>query len=234
VVSRRAHWARIVYSKLGRNFSKLKQQLQLLQRPQVIPDVSDRFHRDAFVHRAHLLRAKLRDTHTDRELLPLGLERDRRPGGQRRVCGREPPAGGCQAGTHHVCAGEEETDRAAVDADMCEDEGICGGGCGVVASRVSDRCHVMDTHICGAGARWGGKVRQGPGKRAARCVVRRWRGDLCCFCSRRYIQDQKYGLLPRSATDHFTCTIDSFFGHISSSVSASIFHEESIVDRMPR
>jgi hypothetical protein len=36
------------------------------------------------------------------------------------------------------------------------------------------------------------------------------------------------------ATDHLTCTIDSFFGHISSSVSASTFHEERIADRMPR
>jgi len=36
------------------------------------------------------------------------------------------------------------------------------------------------------------------------------------------------------ATDHFTCTIDSFFGHISSNVSASTFHEERRADRMPR
>lgn len=36
------------------------------------------------------------------------------------------------------------------------------------------------------------------------------------------------------ATDHLTCTIDSFFGQISSNVSASIFHEERIADRMPR
>ena len=111
---------------------KTKQhKLQLLQRPQVVPDVRDRLYRDALIHRAHLLRAELRDPHADRELLPLGVERDRRPGRQRRVRGREPPACGRQAGTHHVCAGEEEADRAAVDADVCEDEWICGGRSGV-------------------------------------------------------------------------------------------------------
>jgi hypothetical protein len=108
--------------------------LQLLQRPQVVPDVRDRLYGDALVHLAHLLRAEFRDPHADRELLPLGLERDGRTGGQRRVRGWEPPAGGRQAGTHHVCACEEEADRAAVDADVCEDEGICEAR---VASRVS-------------------------------------------------------------------------------------------------
>ena len=99
--------------------------LQLLQRPQVVSDIRDRFYGDALVHLAHLLRAEFRDPHADCELLPLGLERNGCPSWQRRVRGREPPAGGRQAGTHHVCAGEEEADRAAVDADVCEDEGIC-------------------------------------------------------------------------------------------------------------
>ena len=116
-------------------FAKLTAQLQLLQRPQVVPNIRDRFYGDALVHLAHLLRAEFRDPHADCELLPLGLERDWCPGGQRRVRRWEPPAGGRQAGTHHVCAGEEEADRAAVDADMCEDEGICEA-CGI-ASRVS-------------------------------------------------------------------------------------------------
>jgi hypothetical protein len=94
-------------------------------RSSIIPHICDRLHSNALIHLAHLLRAKLREPNADRELLPLGLERDGRAGGQRRVRGREPPAGGRQAGTHHVCACEEEADRAAVDADVCEDEGIC-------------------------------------------------------------------------------------------------------------
>ena len=170
------------------NYSKL----QLLQRPQVVPDVRDRLNCDALIHRAHLLRTELRDPHADGKLLPLSIERDRCSGRQRRVRGREPPAGGGQAGTHHVCAGEEEADRAAVDADVCEDEWICGR----VACRV--RCLARDraanvmryTRICGAAARWAGMARQGPGKRAARRVVRRWRGDLCWFCRRRHIRSE--------------------------------------------
>jgi len=101
------------------------QQLQLQHRPQIVPDIRDRLDRDALINRLHLLRPELRNPDPDRELLPLRAERDGRASGQRRVRGREPPTCGRQAGTHHVCAAEEEADRAAVDAHAWEDERIC-------------------------------------------------------------------------------------------------------------
>lgn len=102
--------------------------LQLLHGPQFVPDVRDRLDGDVLVHSLHLLRPKLRDPNPDRELLALRIQRDRGARGQRRVCRREPPAGGCQAGAHHVGAREEEADRAAVYADVWEYERICKGG----------------------------------------------------------------------------------------------------------
>ena len=102
-----------------------KQQLQLLQRPQIVSDVRDRLDGDALVDRLHLLRPHLRNPDPDRKLLTLRVERDGRPREHRRVRGWEEPARGRQAGTHHVCAREQESDRAAVDADVWQHERIC-------------------------------------------------------------------------------------------------------------
>lgn len=102
--------------------------LQLLYGPQIVPDVRDRLDGDVLVHSLHLLRPKLRDPNPDHELLALRVQRDRGARGQRRVRRREPPACGCQAGTHHVRAREEEADRTAIYADVWEYEWICQKG----------------------------------------------------------------------------------------------------------
>jgi len=99
--------------------------LQLLQRPQIVSDVRDRLDGDALVDRLHLLRPHLRDPNPDRELFTLRIERDGRPREQRRVRRGELPARGRQTGTHHVCAREQEPDRAAVYADVWQHEWIC-------------------------------------------------------------------------------------------------------------
>ena len=95
------------------------------------------------------------------------------------------------------------------------------------------------TRICGADAVWEDRARHCAGRTGARRAGRIWRDDLCClwiFRNKKENQrraDETQGL-GGVATDHFTCTIDSFFGHISSNVSASTFHEERRADRMPR
>jgi hypothetical protein len=98
--------------------------LQLLYGPQIIPDVRDRLDSDALVHSLHLFRPELRDPNPDRELLALRVERNGRSRGQRRVRRGKPSARRRQPGTHHVCAREQEADRAAVYADVWEYERI--------------------------------------------------------------------------------------------------------------
>jgi len=117
-------WRATVRPRQAAKKKKRKNLLQLLYGPQIVPDVRDRLDSDALVHHLHLLRPKLRDPNPDRELLALRLKRDRRARSQRRVHRREPPARGRQPGTHHVCAREQEADRAAIDADVWEYERI--------------------------------------------------------------------------------------------------------------
>jgi len=105
------------------------------------------------------------------------------------------------------------------------------------------------TCICGADAVWEDRVHRCAGRIGARRAGRIWRGDLCCLVVIWFVIQNKKNQRRRQAikvhetqgcsgggvaTDHFTCTIDSFFGHISSNVSASTFQDERRADRMPR
>jgi len=88
----------------------------------------------------------------------------------------------------------------------------------------------LTTHTCGATAKWDRGVHQNVGQSAVRLGRCRSRCVLCC----RARGFRSTCMQWVATTDHLTWTRFSFFGHIASSVSGSIFHCErtaALIDR---
>lgn len=98
--------------------------LQLLYSPKVVTEIRDRLNTDILVHLLHMLRTHLHQTDPARMLFAFRKDSNSFSLGYLLFCWGKVAAFRGQARAHHVCAGEQEADGAAVDTDAREDEGI--------------------------------------------------------------------------------------------------------------
>src|ERR1700722_19801405 len=150
-------------------------------------------------------------------IFPLCMNGDWGPSWQSGVRGRKITASGCEAGTHHVSACEEETDCAAIDFHHRENVWVY--------QKSQRQLSVFDTlgktkltDTCGAAEVSGRMARQNAGKKRdqhGRYTKRYGRG-----CGTKL---ESCGAGSRD-TDHFMWRSSSFLPQIDSRVSGSILH----------